>query len=191
MAGLPPFISFSISYPELASAVRVAFQRLLVRMAHWCVFGVVIFALALFCALLRLDQSAYRFADVTLTIVVSTGDSALGARTETPKTLPLQARLPSAHLISTSRRSQIQADREASPDQTGDRPRDFVRPGQAIARDASHGQDTGNVAARLRPARASALTASFASYADQLLSHTEIVNCGPERHSDLSKVESS
>jgi hypothetical protein len=33
--------------------------------------------------------------------------------------------------------------------------------------------------------------ASFASYADQLLSHTEIVNCGPERHSDLGKAETS
>jgi len=34
------------------------------------VFGVAIFALGLICALLRLDQSAYRFAGVTLTIVV-------------------------------------------------------------------------------------------------------------------------
>lgn len=34
------------------------------------VFGVAIFALGLICALLRLDQSAYRFAGVTRTIVV-------------------------------------------------------------------------------------------------------------------------
>ena len=33
--------------------------------------------------------------------------------------------------------------------------------------------------------------ASFASYADQLLSHTEIVSCGSKRHSDLSKAETS
>jgi hypothetical protein len=31
--------------------------------------------------------------------------------------------------------------------------------------------------------------APFASYADQLLSHTEIVSCGPERHSDPGKAE--
>jgi hypothetical protein len=30
-----------------------------------------------------------------------------------------------------------------------------------------------------------------ASYADQLLSHTEIVSCGPQRHSDLGKAETS
>ena len=34
------------------------------------VFGVAIFALGLLCAILRLDQSAYRFAGVTLTIIV-------------------------------------------------------------------------------------------------------------------------
>ena len=34
------------------------------------VFGVAIFALGLICAILRLDQSAYRFAGVTLTIVL-------------------------------------------------------------------------------------------------------------------------
>ena len=34
------------------------------------VFGAAIFALGLICAILRLDQSAYRFAGVTLTIVV-------------------------------------------------------------------------------------------------------------------------
>jgi uncharacterized membrane protein YgaE (UPF0421/DUF939 family) len=34
------------------------------------VFGVALFALGLICALLRLDQSAYRFAGVTLSIVI-------------------------------------------------------------------------------------------------------------------------
>jgi hypothetical protein len=54
--------------------------------------------------------------------------------------------------------------REASPDQNGNRPRDFVRLRPALARDASHGQDTSNMAARLRPAKASALTVSTASF---------------------------
>jgi hypothetical protein len=40
-----------------------------------------------------------------------------------------------------------------------------------------------------RLARSARALAAFASYADQLLSHTEIVSCGPERHSDLGKAE--
>ena len=36
-----------------------------------------------------------------------------------------------------------------------------------------------------RLARSARELASFASYADPLLSHTEIVSSGPERHSDL------
>ena len=42
-----------------------------------------------------------------------------------------------------------------------------------------------------RLARSARALASFASYADQLLSNTEIVNRGPERHSDLGKAETS
>src|ERR1700726_1540432 len=40
-------------------------------------------------------------------------------------------------------------------------------------------------------ARSARALASFASYADPLLSHTETVNWGPERHSDLGKAETS
>ena len=40
-----------------------------------------------------------------------------------------------------------------------------------------------------RLARSARALASFASYADQLLSNTEIVSRGPERHSDLGKAE--
>src|ERR1700722_9583696 len=39
--------------------------------------------------------------------------------------------------------------------------------------------------ARDRSARSARALASFASYADSLLSHTEIVSSGPERPSDL------
>jgi hypothetical protein len=42
-----------------------------------------------------------------------------------------------------------------------------------------------------RSARSARALASFASYADPLLSHTEIVSSGPERHSDLGKAETS
>jgi hypothetical protein len=42
-----------------------------------------------------------------------------------------------------------------------------------------------------RSARSARALASFASYADRLLSHTEIVKSGPERHSDLGKAETS
>jgi hypothetical protein len=42
-----------------------------------------------------------------------------------------------------------------------------------------------------RLARSARALASFASYTDQLLSHTEIVSCGPERYSDLGKAETS
>jgi hypothetical protein len=38
-------------------------------------------------------------------------------------------------------------------------------------------------------ARSARTLASFASHADPLLSHTEIVSWGPERHSDLGKAE--
>ena len=38
--------------------------------AGMIVYGAVIFALGLICAVLHLDQSAYRFAGVTLTIVM-------------------------------------------------------------------------------------------------------------------------
>jgi len=40
-----------------------------------------------------------------------------------------------------------------------------------------------------RLARSARASASFASYAHQLLSNTEIVSRGPERHSDLGKAE--
>jgi hypothetical protein len=40
-----------------------------------------------------------------------------------------------------------------------------------------------------RLARSASLLAAFASYAAQLLSNTEIVSRGPERHSDLGKAE--
>ena len=40
-----------------------------------------------------------------------------------------------------------------------------------------------------RLARSARELASFASYAATLLSHTEIVSWGPERHSDLGKAE--
>src|SRR5882757_1784003 len=40
-----------------------------------------------------------------------------------------------------------------------------------------------------RLARSARALASFASYADQLLSNTEIVSRGPERHSDPGKAE--
>ncbi|SPE44757.1 hypothetical protein SBA7_500012 [Candidatus Sulfotelmatobacter sp. SbA7] len=63
------------------------------------------------------------------------------------------------------------------------RTRPFVRP---ILRQA--GVPEGEA---LRDACSARALASFASYADQLLSHTEIVSCGPERHSDLSKAETS
>jgi len=42
-----------------------------------------------------------------------------------------------------------------------------------------------------RLARSARALASFASYADPLLSHTEIVSSGPERHSHLGKAETS
>jgi NAD(P)-dependent dehydrogenase (short-subunit alcohol dehydrogenase family) len=42
-----------------------------------------------------------------------------------------------------------------------------------------------------RSARSARALASFASYADPLLSHTEIVSSGPERHSDLGNAETS
>ena len=42
-----------------------------------------------------------------------------------------------------------------------------------------------------RLARSARVLASFASYADPLVSHTEIVSSGPERHSDLGKAETS
>jgi hypothetical protein len=42
-----------------------------------------------------------------------------------------------------------------------------------------------------RLARSARALASFASYADQHLSDTEIVSRGPERHSDLGKTETS
>ena len=42
-----------------------------------------------------------------------------------------------------------------------------------------------------RSARSARALASFASYADPLMSHTETVNSGPERHSDLGKAETS
>src|ERR1700686_1599051 len=42
-----------------------------------------------------------------------------------------------------------------------------------------------------RLARSARALASFASYADPLLSHTEIVSWGPESHSDLGKAETS
>ena len=42
-----------------------------------------------------------------------------------------------------------------------------------------------------RSARSARALASFASYADPLLSHTEIVSSSPERHSDLGKAETS
>jgi hypothetical protein len=40
-----------------------------------------------------------------------------------------------------------------------------------------------------RLARSARALASFASYADQLLSHAEVVSRVPERHSDLGKTE--
>jgi hypothetical protein len=40
-------------------------------------------------------------------------------------------------------------------------------------------------------ARSASALASFASYADPLLSQTEIVSWGPESHSDLGKAETS
>jgi hypothetical protein len=42
-----------------------------------------------------------------------------------------------------------------------------------------------------RLARSARALASFASYANPLLSHTEIVSSGPERRSDLGKAETS
>jgi hypothetical protein len=42
-----------------------------------------------------------------------------------------------------------------------------------------------------RLARSARALAPFASYADPLFSHTEIVSWGPERHSDLGKAETS
>jgi hypothetical protein len=44
---------------------------------------------------------------------------------------------------------------------------------------------------RVRLAHSARSLASFASYTDLLLSHTEIVRWGPERHSDLGKAETS
>jgi len=40
-----------------------------------------------------------------------------------------------------------------------------------------------------RLTRSAGALACFASYADPLLSHTEIVSWGPERHSDLGKAK--
>lgn len=42
-----------------------------------------------------------------------------------------------------------------------------------------------------RLARFARVLASFASYADPLLGHTEIVSWGPEKYSDLGKAETS
>jgi hypothetical protein len=48
--------------------------------------------------------------------------------------------------------------------------------------------DSGSLAIN-RLARSASALASFASYADLLLSHIEIVSRGPERYSDLGKTE--
>lgn len=49
----------------------------------------------------------------------------------------------------------------------------------------------GAVPAINRLARSARALASFASYTDQLLSNTEIVSRGPERHSDFGKAKPS
>ncbi len=46
-------------------------------------------------------------------------------------------------------------------------------------------------APRVRLAHSARSLASFASYTDLRLSHTEIVRWGPESHSDLGKAETS
>jgi uncharacterized membrane protein YccC len=62
----------SSKFRLIGTALGAAFGVLL---ANWfspgiIVFGLAIFVLGLLCALLRLDQSAYRFAGITLTIVI-------------------------------------------------------------------------------------------------------------------------
>ena len=56
--------------------------------------------------------------------------------------------------------------------------------GRAALRQRDRGPEVGSSAID-RSARSARALASFASYADPLLSHTEIVSSGPERHSDL------
>jgi len=46
-----------------------------------------------------------------------------------------------------------------------------------------------SISAINRLARYARALASFASYTDRLLSNTEIVSRGPERHSDFGKAE--
>src|SRR6266436_407743 len=57
-------------------------------------------------------------------------------------------------------------------------------------RDPEVGTRSGSSAIN-RLARSARALASFASYADPLLSQTEIVSWGPESHSDLGKAETS
>ena len=66
--------------------------------------------------------------------------------------------------------------------------------GRPTLRQRDRGPDVGTrggCSAIDRSARSARALASFASYADPLLSHTEIVSSGPERHSELGKAETS
>jgi hypothetical protein len=69
-------------------------------------------------------------------------------------------------------------------------PRHRQAPLRQRDRDLGVGTRSGSSAIN-RLARSARVLASFASYADPLLSQTETVSWGPESHSDLGKAETS